>query len=167
MKNLKNSVWSQTETPVKCNHTVTHKAGGEQASCTEDGRERERECRWGGRRKSPAADPGNRCIMNIHDFGASGWNSCQREKQAARRRLVASHTHGHTHSWLSRCRGICLSALGYQWRCTTTKLCCLQHVAWMQLQWSQVNTILLQFPKSPLVVTVIQVQRGKKYHSTC
>ena len=60
--------------------------------------------------------PGNRCVMNIH-VGASGWNSCRREKQAAERRSIATcvgpqpgtHTHTHTHTpGCSRWRGICL-----------------------------------------------------------
>ena len=62
--------------------------------------------------------PGNRCVMNIH-VGASGWNSCQREKQAAERRSIATcvgpqpgtHTHTHTHSWLQQVEGnlsVCL-----------------------------------------------------------
>lgn len=55
-------------------------------------------------------DLGNRCIMNIH-IGASLWNSCEREKQAAGRRSITScvapqlATHTHTHTLLGEAGG--------------------------------------------------------------
>lgn len=36
--------------------------------------------------------PGSRFIINIHDFGASGWNSCHRE----RNRLLGNDRSQHT-----------------------------------------------------------------------